>query len=65
VVGVFVAGEQVGFYLLQLGELLGDSLLLVLGLQEGALEELGFLLETLDLVLLAVDAALQGLVLVF
>lgn len=63
--GVFVAGEQVGFYLLQLGELLGDSLLLVLGLQEGALEELGFLLETLDLVLLAVDAALQGLVLVF
>jgi hypothetical protein len=36
-VGVFVAGEQVGFYLLQLGELLGDSLLLVLGLQEGAL----------------------------
>lgn len=44
---------------------MGDSLLLVLGLQEGALEELGFLLETLDLVLLAVDAALQGLVLVF
>jgi hypothetical protein len=65
VVGVFVAGEQVGFYLLQLGELLGDSLLLVLGLQEGALEEFGFLLEALHLVLLAVDAALQGLVLVF